>query len=185
MGGAVSVAFAQAHPDMVHALVLIGPAGLPFPLPAFLGILKVPWLGAKLFQATVKQSEMMGDDFQDLEASKEAVELIYSHTGDIYNSADFAQMFTNSWSHFPLQGLSEEVKEVGKHDRPSLIMWGENDTLVSRTACMGKFEEAFDVKEDSNHRSVVIPETKHSCFLEKYEEADKIIGDFLNEHLNK
>jgi len=48
---------------------------------------------------------------------------------------------------------------------------------------MSKFEEAFDAKEGGHHRSVVIPDTKHSCFLEKYEEANKIIGDFLDEYL--
>jgi len=53
----------------------------------------------------------------------------------------------------------------------------------NRKACMTKFEEAFDAKEGGHHRSVVIPDTKHSCFLEKYEEANKIIGDFLDEYL--
>jgi len=39
----------------------------------------------------------MAEDFQDLEKSKEAIDLVYEHTRDIYNTADFANTFTNSY----------------------------------------------------------------------------------------
>jgi len=77
----------------------------------------------------------------------------------------------------------EEVNEIGAHKRPSLLMWGEHDTLVSRETCLPAFEEAFSVAEDSPHQSFVIKGTKHSCFLEKAGRCNKIIAKFLDTHI--
>ena len=38
----------------------------------------------------------MKDDFYDLEASKKAIDWIYKNTKEIYNTPEFAHMFTNS-----------------------------------------------------------------------------------------
>lgn len=69
--------------------------------------------------------------------------------------------------------------EVGKHKRPSLVMWGEHDNLISREQWLPRFEEAFGVGSTPLHQSYIIRNTKHSAFLERIEEANQVIADFL------
>ena len=82
-------------------------------------------------------------------------------------------------SNFPLRDLEEVIAEVGQHARPSLVMWGEHDRLISRKDWLPRFEEAFGVGRVANHQSAVIADTKHSAFLERPDEAHRIIADFL------
>jgi len=65
-------------------------------------------------------------------------------------------------------------------------MWGEHDTLVSRETCMPEFEKAFGAgAEEGIHQSVVIEDTKHSCFLEKPKKCNAIIANFLDQATRK
>lgn len=50
MGGGICVAFACKYPELVKRLVLISPAGTPFTLPFGANLVKLPFIGTKLFR---------------------------------------------------------------------------------------------------------------------------------------
>jgi len=50
MGGGISVAFSSKYPALVQRLVLIAPAGAPFALPFGSGLVKLPFIGIKVFE---------------------------------------------------------------------------------------------------------------------------------------
>ena len=63
-------------------------------------------------------------------------------------------------------------------------MWGEHDRLISCEEWLPRFEEAFGVGRVDRHQSAVIAGTRHSAFLERPDEAHRVIADFLRKELD-
>jgi pimeloyl-ACP methyl ester carboxylesterase len=73
-----------------------------------------------------------------------------------------------------LNGLSKEIAAVGAHSRPSLIIWGDLDESVPFKKCFPVYEKAFQT------HARVFKQMKHAVFLEKIEEVNQVILDFLD-----
>ncbi|HEY8154894.1 MAG TPA: alpha/beta hydrolase [Myxococcota bacterium] len=128
MGGAISVLFAERHPELVNGLILVDPAGFPMPTPPALKLLRVPGLGEYLMRLLGDRSIRAGmaSNFFDPSllpafASKFAVQLEY---------AGFQRAQLSTLRHMPLETLEASYRTVGAAGTPVLLVWGEADTVI-------------------------------------------------------
>ena len=128
MGGAISVIFAERHPELVNGLILVDPAGFPMPMPLAMKLLRVPGLGEYLMRVAGDRSirEGMGSNFFDAGllpefARRFAVQLQYR---------GFQQGQLSTLRHMPLEGLAESYRAVGSAGTPVLLIWGAEDKVI-------------------------------------------------------
>ena len=128
MGGAISVLFAERHPELVNGLILVDPAGFPMPLPLAVKLLRVPGLGEVLMRLLGDRSirEGMAANFFDPSllpdfARKFAVQLQYQG----YQRAQLSTL-----RNLPLRTLEESYRAVGAAGTPVLLVWGRADPLI-------------------------------------------------------
>jgi pimeloyl-ACP methyl ester carboxylesterase len=128
MGGAISVLFAERHPELVNGLILVDPAGFPMPMPFAIQLLRVPGLGEYLMRVVGDRSirSGMGSNFYDASllpdfADKFAVQLQYQ---------GFQQAQLATLRAMPLQSLEPSYRAVGASGLPVLLIWGRQDTVI-------------------------------------------------------
>ncbi len=128
MGGAISVIFAQRHPERVNGLILIDPAGFPLPLPFAAKLAKLPGVGEYLMRLlgdrTIRSG--MAANFHDPSlvpdfSRKFEVQLAY---------AGFQSAQLSTLRHMPLQSLAASYRTVGASGIPVLLIWGRADTVI-------------------------------------------------------
>ena len=78
-----------------------------------------------------------------------------------------------------MAGLSKQIAEVGAHTRSTLIIWGEHDESVPIKDCLPIYEKSFKT------HIRVFKNTKHSGFLERKEETNKLILQFIDGELKE
>jgi pimeloyl-ACP methyl ester carboxylesterase len=128
MGGAISVVFADRHPDSVRKLCLIGPAGLPWEQS----------LAAKLAQAPIIGEWIMGllgdrvlvsnlrDYFHEDEGHAEFVERFRRQMQYIGYKAALLSSLRNGVT----TGAGEAYERVGGRETPVMLIWGREDKVV-------------------------------------------------------
>ena len=128
MGGAISVLFAERHPELVNGLILVDPAGFPMPLPLAVRLLRIPGLGELLTRLLGDRSirEGMAANFYDPSllpdfARKFAVQLQYQ---------GYRQAQLSTLRNMPLQTLEPSYRAVGAAGTPVLLVWGRADPLI-------------------------------------------------------
>jgi pimeloyl-ACP methyl ester carboxylesterase len=128
MGGAISVLFAERHPELVNGLILVDPAGFPMPMPIAIQLLRLPGLGEYLMRVLGDRSIRagMGSNFFDAGllpefARKFAVQLQYQ---------GFQHGQLSTLRHMPLQGLAASYRAVGAAGTPVLLIWGTEDEVI-------------------------------------------------------
>ena len=159
LGGWIALDFAAQHPDLVGKLVLVNSAGLRF------GQGPVPDLNPS-----------------SLTSMRQLLELIF------YNK----QMVTDEFVHYAfanhlkdndgytiqrtLAGFAQdqfEESKLGSIHVPTLIIWGRNDELIP----LAKGEQFHQGIAGS--KMAVIDQCGHLPELEKPEEFDRVLTDFL------
>jgi len=128
MGGAVSIGFADHHPEMVRRLALFDPAGFPMPSPPAMKLLQVPVLG-EIAMATVGKRLMISGLSQDFHAPEQLPALTRQYAEQM-RYPGFLRALLSTIRHGPIQMMSDAYVRVGRHPRPVLLVWGENDKLV-------------------------------------------------------
>ena len=128
MGGAISVIFAERHPERVNGLILVDPAGFPLPVPFTAKLVKVPVLGEYLMRLLGDRTlrAAMGSNFHDRSllpdfARKFEVQLQY---------AGFQHAQLATLRDMPLQSLEPSYRTVGATGIPVLLIWGRADTVI-------------------------------------------------------
>jgi len=128
MGGAISVLFAQRHPELVNGLILVDPAGFPLPLPLAAKLVQLPGLGELLMRLVGDRTIRAGmaGNLHDASllpefARKFEVQLAYHG----YQSAQLSTL-----RHMPLQTLAESYRAVGASGIPVLLIWGRADPVI-------------------------------------------------------
>jgi pimeloyl-ACP methyl ester carboxylesterase len=128
MGGAISVIFAQRHPERVNGLILVDPAGFPLPLPFAAQLVKLPGLGEYLMRVVGDRTIRAGMAGNFFEASllpdfarKFEVQLAY--TG-------FQNAQLSTLRNMPLQTLEASYRAVAASGIPVLLIWGKADTVI-------------------------------------------------------
>ena len=128
MGGAISVIFAERHPELVSALILVDPAGFPMPMPPAVKLLRIPGLGEFLMRVLGDRSIRAGMAANFLDPSllpafarKFAVQLEYQ---------GFQRAQLSTLRNMPLEALEESYRAVGAAGTPVLLIWGRADTVI-------------------------------------------------------
>ena len=171
MGGAISVIFAERHPERVNGLMLVDPAGFPLPLPLAAKLVKLPGLGEYLMRLlgdrTIRGA--MGANFHDRSllpefARKFEVQLQY---------AGFQQAQLSTLRNMPLQALEASYRTVGASGIPVLLIWGRADTVIP-------FETSQQVKNAIPQAELLAVErAAHTPNYERPEVVNPAIVGFL------
>lgn len=145
LGGAVSLALASRHPQLVRRLVLQAPAGFrpaAPPLGLALGLLASPWLGARrrvgmaaASNRRARRVALAGTVADGAELSADDARLILRASG---GSTNLAEAFRAAAS----ADLRAELDRL----RPPLgLIWGEHDRIVPPMAA----ERIWEIRPDA------------------------------------
>jgi pimeloyl-ACP methyl ester carboxylesterase len=172
MGGPITATFTSRHPDRVDRLVLIDPVGArPIPLSWLLKAGSLPFVGEALLALFGRESMVrnIASDFSD--------EKLDRHFLDQYieqmQYKGFRRAILSTIRNHMLNSCMDVYRKVGLLNKPVLLIWGRQDTLVPVSqsedllAAIPQIE--FYIIEDSSH----IPH------YEKSEETNAILLDFL------
>jgi pimeloyl-ACP methyl ester carboxylesterase len=171
MGGAISVIFAERHPELVNGLILVDPAGFPMPVPLAVKLLQVPGLGEVLIRLLGDRSIRAGmaSNFLDPSllpdfARKFSVQLQYEG----YQRAQLSTL-----RNMPLQALEESYRAVGAAGTPVLLVWGRADTVIP-------FETSQKVKAATPQAELLaVDRAAHTPNYERPELVNPAILSFL------
>jgi len=171
MGGAVSIGFADRHPEMVRRLALFGPVGFPMPSSPAMKLLDVPVLG-EIAMATVGKRMMISGLSQDFHAPEQLPALARQYIGQM-RYPGFLRALLSTIRHGPIQTMADAYGRVGQHPRPVLLVWGENDKTVP-FAVSGRVRAALPRAEFH-----AIEGAGHVPHFEQPELINRILVDFL------
>lgn len=127
MGGGLALSLALAQPHSVRSLILLNALGYPLDMPLYLSLgrhvsqIWVPFLGPTVIRHCLKQIVFQADKVTDEQV--EAYSLPYRFPGGVAASLLTLQKFDN-----------QRLVEMGHHyaslTYPTLIIWGDHDTLI-------------------------------------------------------
>ncbi|MCY1495431.1 2-hydroxymuconate semialdehyde hydrolase [compost metagenome] len=166
-GGAIALAFAKAHPQRVKRLVLMGSAGLSFPLTA--GLDKV-WGYQPSLQAMRELMEVFAFDHSIINDDLVGMRYQASIRDDVQSR--FAQLFpAPRRSGIELLALPEEALRELSHD--TLIIHGRDDQVIP-------LEVSERLLRLIPHAQLhVFGECGHWVQIERAEPFARLVGDFL------
>ncbi|MEV4251495.1 alpha/beta hydrolase [Streptosporangium canum] len=127
LNGAVALSFAQQHPDWVDRIALMAPLALDAPLNLNLRLMRIPVIG----EATTK---LMTEDLfvSGLSAAYVHRERFTPETAHTYwaplSRADNRKAM---WKQVRNLDLSLVDRHLGQISAPTLVLWGERDTVVA------------------------------------------------------
>lgn len=166
MGGALVQLYAQQYPAKVTKMVMISPAGVRWPLPFGSSFLTLPYCGSGIIwamqtmfvEASVRKEFFRPEDCEDI------IDWIVARRKE-RQFPSFSNAFCNSFTHFPLTSMEDVVQQVGQHDRPTLLIWGEHDDVVSFSHCFSVYDGHYAQAE-----KVIVSNAKHSPHYDRMEE---------------
>ncbi len=172
MGGPITAAFVAEYPEIVSKHILIDPAGgRAIKLSRLLEVVKMPILGELLlglFGSASMVKSIASDLFtpQLVEEFQEKYKVQMQYHG-------FKRAILSTIRNDMLDSFIETYQRVGKLGKPTLLLWGREDTTVpfeqSADICMAIPHTEFHAIEDCGH----IPH------YEKPEEVNPILLEFL------
>lgn len=171
MGGAISVLFAERHPERVNAMILVDPAGFPLPVPFSVRLLRIPGVGEFLVRLlgdrTIRAG--MAGNFHDPSLLTE-----FSRKFEVQLAFEgFQNAQLSTFRNMPLQTLEESFRTVGASGIPVLLVWGEADSVVP-------FETSVQVQRAIPQAElVVIARAAHTPNYERPEIVNPAIVGFL------
>jgi len=175
LGGAISVIFAERHPEFVNGLILVSPAGLPQPQTPSTGLfnlLRLPGVGEyliRLLGGKMSDPAGQGSDLYDqalLPGYIERLKGLERYKGTL-------SAWLSTIRHFPIQGLDSSYRAVGDSRIPVLCIWGKED-LVLPFAMSEKIGAAMPQAELR-----AIEQAGHASLYEKPAVVNEAILSFL------
>jgi pimeloyl-ACP methyl ester carboxylesterase len=133
-GGAIAAKFASVYPNKIKKLVFIAPAGFPINPPKETFLTYIPVVGELVMVYTKLAQEKMlrnlGNKFIDTKKNAHLVKLIHDKMKLNYeHNPSFSIALLQTVRDFPMGGLQNAFEEVGKHDYPVQVIWGDKDHL--------------------------------------------------------
>ncbi len=128
MGGAISVRFANRHPQRLARLCLISPAGFPIEESFSAKLVKVPVIGDFIF-ALIGDSVMMKRNrgnlyhFASHPEFQEQFERQFAYRGT-------GRALLSTLRHMPFTDMAEEYRTLGGRNLPVSLIWGEEDAII-------------------------------------------------------
>ncbi len=128
MGGAIAIHLAARHPALVRRLCLVSPAGLPLPTPWYARFITAPRLGERLLDWVGDRVLVGGltDDFFRPERMGE----YQTRYRDQMRFVGFRRALLSTLRSGLVTGAAEAYAEVGRQERPVLLIWGRHDRVV-------------------------------------------------------
>jgi pimeloyl-ACP methyl ester carboxylesterase len=128
MGGAIVVNFAKRHPELVHSVVLVDPAGFPLPMPLSARLMQWPGVGEYLMRVAGPGAmrQGMASNFHDPSLLNEFAEKFAPQMR--YKGYLAGQLST--LRYMPLQTLQPAYEALGRSGKPVLLVWGKQDAVI-------------------------------------------------------
>jgi pimeloyl-ACP methyl ester carboxylesterase len=128
MGGAISVIFADRHPEMVSTISLIAPAGFPVKQSFAIKLAKttvigdyvMALLGDRVVLAGVKKAFVHPERLPEYEEKFKA-QMKYR---------GFIKALLSTMRYMHMDQLSDVYERLGKQMKPVLLIWGQKDMIL-------------------------------------------------------
>lgn len=172
MGGPISAAFVEKFPERVKSHILIDPAGArPIRLSWALKAAKlplVPELALGLFGGEGLVKSIASDFF-----SQELIGEFQAKYRAQMRFKGFLRAILSTVRNGMLDSFLETYQRVGKLNKPTLLIWGRNDTTVP-------FADSELLREAIPHAQFhAVENSSHIPHYEKPEEVNPILQQFL------
>jgi 2-hydroxymuconate-semialdehyde hydrolase len=178
LGGAVALTLLTRAPERVVTLTLADPAGFGSEVTPALRVLGVPFLGAFLLRSIDRAAARRTERalfVDDAFVTDERIELALEVARRPDHAAVFAEIATELGT---VRGVrpgwrSALLREVARHPRPTLVVWGERDVILPAKhlrAALAAIPHA---------RSHVFGRTGHMPQIERADAFADLVGAFL------
>ncbi len=173
MGGAITAAYtAQVGRDGVERLALLDPAGLPYPIPTGMRLLRVPLLG-ELLMGPLGTRILLHGLRDDLGAEHPALPRYEANYRYQMRYFGFRRALLSTIRSGILWGSERDFAAVGGLGLPVLLIWGEEDEVVP-FALHHRLRKL--IPQAQFH---AIPGARHIPHYEQPEVIQPILLDFL------
>lgn len=177
-GGAVSLvtyikAKREGNEHIIRRMILVDSAAYLQDFPFFIKVLRKPfinWIVMNIVPSRMRASYTLRRLFHDPEKVSEKIIERYA---TFFNQPNSYNSFVESAEQILPQNPEAIIEDIKKIHVPSLILWGENDTVIP-------VEHAYRLNLDIRNSSlVIIPACGHIPHEEKPEESLKAIVNFM------
>lgn len=172
MGGAISMSFTLHHPDLISKLILVDPAGLPMNKKSYPALLKIPGIGRLLFRLVAPKLLLshIGNDLQHPENFPSFQELFIEQ----FRFKGYFRSIYSTIRHFPLEGLEDEIRQLGELSLPIQLFWGEEDHVIPYPVHKQMCERLPTAEFHS------IADAGHVPYIDQPDSFNPLIYDFLS-----
>lgn len=172
MGGAIAAAYTARSEGAVERLALLDPAGLPYPIPTGMKLLKVPILGELLMGPPGTRLLLKGlrDDLGEDHPALPEYEANYRRQMRYFG---FRRALLSTIRSGVLWGSEADFAAVGRLGLPVLLIWGEEDEVVP----FALHKRLLELMPQAQFRPIA--GAKHIPHYEKPEVVQPILLDFL------
>jgi pimeloyl-ACP methyl ester carboxylesterase len=128
MGGSISIVFCDQHPERVHRLCLIDPAGFPTKSLALSSLIALPFLGERLMDLFGERFliSSLADDLYGLDRYPQYIDIAQQQM----SYEGFRRALLSTVRNDVLGDLSQVYARVGGQGRPVLLIWGLHDRII-------------------------------------------------------
>jgi pimeloyl-ACP methyl ester carboxylesterase len=182
MGGQIALTISLRYPHLLKKLVLIAPAGLEYFTPHEIMLMQQALsIGDFLYADEFHLESAIRQSFFTSHTESEGIISDLKSLMKRYTTRQWREMVTSS-----VRGmLNEQVSQFIQHIAcPALVVFGEKDRLIPNPVfhagqtpeSIGKYGAA--VMQDASLK--MIPDAGHFVHLEKQEEVNRYIREFMN-----
>ena len=175
MGGAIAVGFTAQHPECVHKLALLAPAGFPTPASRMFWTMRIPGLGEWLFDR-FGEKLIVGGLAKDFRVREKAQELEARYRMQMQYQG-FKRALLSTLRHGPISTMADAYRAVGQQTCPVLLIWGRDDQTVP-FALNEKVRAAIPRAEFHP-----IDNAGHAVHYEKPEIVNPMLAEFLGQRI--
>jgi pimeloyl-ACP methyl ester carboxylesterase len=173
MGGGTIIKFAISNKQRVEKIILVNAAGMPNELPIMGRISNLPKLGEFMYKMRwdVMRKFTLGSTFL---YNKEIItEEFYEQLTQFHKIERTSEVMLYVTRKQFFDTLTEEIKELGSMDIPTLIVWGREEKSIRLS--IGK--ELAEMLRGS--RLEILEKAGHCSNIDQYEQFNKLVLDFL------
>lgn len=161
LGGGVAVSFAQYFPKRVKSLTLIAAVGLKMSSKAHI-LTRMPLLPDFMFRMLLWQTVLAGLEYEwSDESDPKFAMMVESYKERVAREPAFGRSLLSSARHFPLEQLQAAYEAAGAADRPTLLVWGDDDRTCP-------IENAREIQQKYIARAelIVVRGARHCVYTE-------------------
>lgn len=182
-GGSVASVFTATHQPMVKSLTLLAAAGMMNSFP--MSMIR----SAPLMRRTLKNSQMprksrvtawRADFHQHTGASLVLEEEMVQHLSTLYDHRpQVFEAYFHALMQFPMYGIGPHLDQIANNPAITVqLMWGKEDKALAYKPHFDRFAEHLSGKA-CKFTTKVFEGVGHGFLLEKHQEVNEAIGNFL------